>query len=297
MNGIDYSVPLPILETKASGDSWSVSGYASTFGAKDHVDDVMLPGAFDATLGSGRKVRFLYMHDQRQPLGAPLELRTDSHGLFGTFKISKTRLGEEVHQLLEDGALDSFSIGFVTKDKEYKDDGTRHIKSLDLYECSIVSLPADSRALVTSFKSPFVVWGGAPDGFDDWLKTEVKRQLDAHAAARSFDPTEMPFDQAWTQIATTLTRGVEQAKALDTRRRTEGRTLAERHQQAIRDALRALEGASVELHALLSSPAPEAPATAAEAKDAPPSPTTSTEFQTMIARRKARFASPGNVSN
>lgn len=279
---IDYSLPLPILETKAASDgAWSVEGYVSTFGSKDHVDDVVLPGAFDETLASGRKTRFLYMHDQRQVLGAPLELRTDTHGLYGRFKISHTRLGEEVHQLIEDGALDSFSIGFVTKDKEYKDDGTRHIKSLDLYESSVVSLPADSRAVITAFKSPFVL---APEGFEEWLKAEVQRYLDAHA---SFDPAEMPFDQAWQRITTTLASGVNQAKALHTRRREEGRSLPERHTQAIQEALRALEGASVELHTLLhqpESPAPTVSEPAAEAKPAP-----SNSLRDEIARRKARL--------
>jgi HK97 family phage prohead protease len=151
---LQYSKPLPIQEIKAAGDgTWSVSGYVSTFGNVDRTGDVILAGAFDRALADGRRVKFLYAHDQAQVLGVPIELKADDHGLFGTFKISRTRLGEDVHTLLKDGALDSFSIGFFIDDLDFDpESGTRILKDIDLLEASVVAVPANPEALVTTVK-------------------------------------------------------------------------------------------------------------------------------------------------
>ena len=152
---VQYSIPVPIAELKAAPDgSWEVAGYASTFGGPpDRYGDVVMAGAFDKSLSDGRRVKFLYAHDQSQVLGTALELKADSHGLFGRWKISRTRLGEDVHTLLKDGALDSFSIGFFIDELDFDPEtGTRMLQSIDLLECSVVAVPANPAAQVVSVK-------------------------------------------------------------------------------------------------------------------------------------------------
>ena len=151
---VQYSKPLPIQEIKAASDgTWEVAGYVSTFGNRDRGGDIILPGAFDGSLSDGRKVKFLYAHDQSQVLGSALQLKADQHGLFGRFKISRTRLGEDVHTLLKDGALDSFSIGFFIDDLDWDDESdTRLLKQIDLLEASVVAIPMNDQALVTNVK-------------------------------------------------------------------------------------------------------------------------------------------------
>jgi uncharacterized protein len=152
LSGIVYGAPQRIAELKASDDGWEVAGYASTFDL-DLGNDRVHPGAFRATLEGGAKVRFLYAHDASQVLGRPLELYEDERGLFGRFRISKTRLGQDVHTLLSDGSLDSFSIGFIARDFEHDEKANvRHLKSVELLECSVVSLPMQPRATVTAVK-------------------------------------------------------------------------------------------------------------------------------------------------
>jgi HK97 family phage prohead protease len=151
---LDYGAPLPVAEVKAagSGDGWEVAGYASTWD-RDLGGDAVSPGAFAAHLASGAKVRFLYAHDAAQVLGRPLELREDDQGLFGRFRISQTRLGQDVHRLLTDGALDSFSIGFIPRDFERDEkSGLRTLKSVELVECSVVAMPMNPQATVTAVK-------------------------------------------------------------------------------------------------------------------------------------------------
>lgn len=47
------------------------------------------------------------------PIGVSVELRDQPDGLHGVWKISKTSLGDEVLELVRDGAVTGLSIGFV----------------------------------------------------------------------------------------------------------------------------------------------------------------------------------------
>jgi len=152
VSDIEYGARLKIAEIKASGDAFEVAGYVSTYGNVDHGGDVVMRGAFDTTLAAKTPVRFLAHHDTHQVLGVPLEMKSDDQGLFGRFKISQTQLGRDMHTLLKDGALDSFSIGYIPTDVEFDDAGTRLLKSVDLLECSIVAMPMNTRATVTAVK-------------------------------------------------------------------------------------------------------------------------------------------------
>ena len=147
-----YGCPYRIAELKTSDDGWEVAGYASTWD-RDLGNDVVHPGAFKQTLEAGGRVRFLYAHDAAQVLGRPLELYEDERGLFGRFRISKTRLGQDVHTLLTDGSLDSFSIGFIAKDFDHDEKANvRNLKAVELLEVSVVALPMQPRATVTAVK-------------------------------------------------------------------------------------------------------------------------------------------------
>ena len=156
-----YSRPIQIAEFKAAGDGeWEVSGYVSTFNNEDYGGDVVRPGAFKKTLVSGPKVRFLRDHDPRMLLGVPLKLKEDSKGLFGRFKISKTRLGEETHELLKDEALDSFSFSYHADVYEIDEkDQIRYLNELTLFEASLVAMPMNPEAAVTGFKSGWAALG------------------------------------------------------------------------------------------------------------------------------------------
>ena len=153
MGDIQYGHPLRITELKAVDDAFEVAGYVSTYGNMDHGGDVVLHGAFEQTLSNKAPVRFLFGHDTHQVLGKPIELRSDNTGLFGRFKISQTQLGRDVHTLLKDGALDSFSIGYIPTDVEFDESGARLLKGIDLLECSVVSMPMNTRATVTAVKA------------------------------------------------------------------------------------------------------------------------------------------------
>jgi HK97 family phage prohead protease len=153
-----------------------VSGYGSTFNNIDLGNDIVMPGAFSRTLAAGGKVRFLHSHDPRMVLGVAKNLREDGRGLFGEFKISRTKLGEDTRQLLKDGALDSFSIGYIAKDYDWDKKGDiRQLKDVELLEVSLVSMPMNPEAVVTGLKSYFELLGiETPDGESPTLAEQAK---------------------------------------------------------------------------------------------------------------------------
>jgi len=229
----EYGLPQQITEVKAAGDGdWEVSGYPSVWDVVDLGNDVVHKGAFTKTLHDGGRVRFLYGHDQRSVLGSPLELKEDDQGLFGRFRISKTRLGEEVRTLLHDGAVDSFSIGYRARDWRFDAKDVRHLDGIDLLEVSVVALPMLPRALVTGVK-------GGSEG----------------AAG-------LPFDGLWQQLRDaflSLQAGTAEAKALAARRADEGRSLSERHLAALTRTLEAAEAVLSDLKPLATGQPDGAP--------------------------------------
>ena len=140
-------------EVKARGeDGWSFSGYASTFDNVDEGGDVVLPGAFRGSLAR-RTPRLLWQHDISEPIGKVLALDEDDHGLHGDFLLSRTTRGHDAYQLLKDGAIDAMSIGYIPEEKSLSPDGVRQLKSVDLFEVSLVSLPMNQEARVTAVKA------------------------------------------------------------------------------------------------------------------------------------------------
>lgn len=210
-------VGFQLEELKARGDDgWSFSGYASTFGNVDLGGDIVLKGAFHQSL-KDRRPQLLWQHDMGETIGVVTSLKEDDRGLFGEFKLSKTRRGADAYHLLKDGALNSLSIGYIPTDSDFEDDGIRKLKAVDLLEISVVSMPMNEMALITSVKQQF---------------------------------RDMPFVVACKRLSDALELGVSEAKALHTRRATDWRKLSDQHISAIDDVVTEAEAWIAELKAL-----------------------------------------------
>ena len=130
-------------------------GYASVFGVVDQGMDVVERGAFTKSLGSGRKVKMLWQHDQAQPIGVWDEIREDERGLFVKGRVLKeVQKGREAQALLKAGAMDSMSIGYKTIEAMDEADGrVRKLLEIDLFEISLVTFPMLPDAIVTDIKA------------------------------------------------------------------------------------------------------------------------------------------------
>src|SRR5690554_6924111 len=103
------------------------AGYASIFSRLDSGGDIVLRGAFAKSLAKRRgRIRLLFQHDPKEPVGIWEEMHEDEHGLFvaGKLVLGVPR-AEALKRLIENRALDGLSIGFRTV-KASREAGTGH---------------------------------------------------------------------------------------------------------------------------------------------------------------------------
>ncbi|AKG94516.1 putative prohead protease [Paracoccus phage Shpa] len=145
------------LEVKSLDDAGTFEGYASIFGNVDNGGDKVMPGAFVEGLArarqTGRTVKMLWNHDPGQPIGVWDDLAEDAKGLWGRGRlVMEVPKAREAHALMKAGAIGGLSIGYRTKEAA-PEGNVRLLKKLDLFEVSVVSMPMNERAKVTSVKA------------------------------------------------------------------------------------------------------------------------------------------------
>ena len=146
--------PLRDMRLKTRG---AFEGYASLFGVEDQGRDVVLPGAFRASLArrGAHDIRMLFQHDPAQPVGIWDDIREDARGLHVRGRlIEEVARAAELMALMRAGALDGLSIGFRAR-KATRDarTGQRRLEEIDLWEISIVTFPMLPGARVDGVKS------------------------------------------------------------------------------------------------------------------------------------------------
>jgi len=114
-------------------------GYASLFGVVDLLNDCVEPGAFDRSI-KVRKPRMLLNHNPAMPIGTWASLAEDTNGLFVSGKL-ETPFAELILDAMRAGELDGLSIGFRTI-RASRQEHVRHIVEADLWEVSLVPVPA-----------------------------------------------------------------------------------------------------------------------------------------------------------
>ncbi len=132
-----------------------VSGYASLFGRRDQGGDVVQKGAYAGSLraaaAAGRRVRMLWQHDPREPIGVWDEVHEDDRGLWVKGRIlTDVAKGREAAALLTAGAIDGLSIGYRTVRAERDGKGRRLLQELELWEVSLVTFPMLPEARVAA---------------------------------------------------------------------------------------------------------------------------------------------------
>lgn len=131
-------------EMRAKGRK--LEGYAATFGTPSRIADAwtetILPGAFAASLASGKDILALVDHDASRVLGrtrsGSLRLSEDTRGLSFEIDVPDTQAGRDVLALAERNDLGGMSFGFVATD-QHREADRRELRAVDLFEISVVS--------------------------------------------------------------------------------------------------------------------------------------------------------------
>lgn len=138
-------------------------GYAATFDREpDSYGDVIARGAFTDTLKewskSGRPVPVLYGHNMDDPdynIGTA-ELTEDERGLKAVASLDGSPKAQRVRELLREGRLSKMSFAYDVRDWAPVDleDGTKanELRALDLFEVSVVLVPANGHAEIVEAK-------------------------------------------------------------------------------------------------------------------------------------------------
>lgn len=148
------------IEVKADAIDGTIEGYGSIFGNVDSYGEMVMPGAFTASLVAarqkGRKVKMLWQHDPDRPIGVWDDLAEDSKGLYvkGRILIDSSAQAKEAHALIREGALDGLSIGYRLLESEQHQGkpGVLQLTKIDLKEVSTVTFAANERARVENVK-------------------------------------------------------------------------------------------------------------------------------------------------
>jgi HK97 family phage prohead protease len=134
------------------GGAVSIEGWANK-AVVDDVGDLMDFSAVDMKRYEKNPI-LLYNHDRNLPIGKVVEAKVEKDGLWVKALISNSKdvVVSYVRDLVKEGILKTFSIGFEPK-KEDRKDGVNVIKEWRLNEISIVTLPANIEAEFALAKS------------------------------------------------------------------------------------------------------------------------------------------------
>jgi HK97 family phage prohead protease len=139
------------FELRAEGDGMTFVGYAAKFNSPSEdlggFIETIEPGAFRRSLRSRNDVKLLVNHDSGRVLASTragtMKLYEDEVGLRVEASLPNTTDGRDMAELLRRGDLSKMSFGFsVIKDSWNQEMTQRTLKSVRLFEASIVSFPA-----------------------------------------------------------------------------------------------------------------------------------------------------------
>lgn len=196
------------LSLRATGDEGIIEGFGSVFGQEDSYGDVVVPGAFAASLAEHRAAKtmpaMLWQHRQDQPIGVWEEMEEDQRGLRVKGRLAMdVAAAREAYALVKVGAISGLSIGFMTKEDDYDPKtNIRTVRAVDLWEVSLVTFPAAKSARVTRIKAAAVDEILKPSDAERWLRDVAADVSKSQATAFVSRLLRMGAERREAEIAT-----------------------------------------------------------------------------------------------
>lgn len=169
------------VQVKAEGDAGYIEAYAATFDrTPDSYGDIIAKGAFLNSLAkweqSGKPIPLLFGHNMSDPeynIGTVISAVEDEKGLLirAEYDMDNPK-AQYVRKLVNEGRVWKMSFAYDVLDYSWvKLDGgveACELRELDIFECSIVTVPANQNAVILDSKSG--------DNFAEQLK-EIKKEM------------------------------------------------------------------------------------------------------------------------
>ena len=134
---------LPVLIEKSASVDYDAR-FVMSASTPDRVKDTIAKNAYEQNVG--KKIIALWQHDPDKPMGYWENVKMQGDKLVGDLKISSTNLGNMIKQLIQDDVPLGASIGFRGAGNNNKEGGI-HFTKVDIFETSVVSIPAHPRAM------------------------------------------------------------------------------------------------------------------------------------------------------
>lgn len=149
---------------KSEGDAGTISGYFSTYDRiPDSYGDVIAKGAFTETIQKRKESRhpfpLCWNHDLNQIVGSidPEDIIDDDHGPHMDASFFNTPLAQEKREIVKSGVVYQFSFAYdvLEAGPVELENGVKanELRKLDLFEISIVPIPANQNAVMTDVKA------------------------------------------------------------------------------------------------------------------------------------------------
>jgi hypothetical protein len=149
---------------KSEGDAGTISGYFSTYDRiPDSYGDVIAKGAFTETIQkrkeSGHPFPLCWNHDLNMIIGSvnPEDIEDTDKGPLMTASFFNSELAQEKREIVKSGVVFQFSFAYdiLEAGPTELEDGTKanELRKLELFEVSIVPIPANQNAVMTEVKA------------------------------------------------------------------------------------------------------------------------------------------------
>ena len=151
------------FELKAN-EVGGISGFFSTYEkTPDSYGDIIEPGAFTETIKnreeSGHPFPLCFNHDFSAVIGAVDKVEDTEKGPYIEAHFLDTTLAQDVRKMLQSGAIYQFSFAYDVlgarepNEEEKKAGVTNVLTKVDVFEVSVVTVPANQNAVATEVKA------------------------------------------------------------------------------------------------------------------------------------------------
>lgn len=147
-----------------ANENGTISGYFSTYEkTPDSYGDIIEPGAFTKTIEkrkeSGHPFPLCWNHDFSSVIGVVDTVEEKENGPYIEAHFLDTALAQDVRKMVQSGAVYQFSFAYdVLKSREPNEEEmkagvTNVLEEVEVFEVSVVTVPANQNAVVTDVKA------------------------------------------------------------------------------------------------------------------------------------------------
>lgn len=152
------------FSAKVDEETGMIAGFFSTYDkTPDSYGDIIEPGAFTETIKAreetGHPFPLCFNHDFSAVIGAVKSIEDRERGPYIEAGLLDTQLAQDVRKMVKSGAIWQFSFAYDVLEarqpsEEEKKSGVENVLTkLDLFEISVVTVPANQNAVVTEVKA------------------------------------------------------------------------------------------------------------------------------------------------